>query len=198
MAVWGQRPGQVMTRFWLVRHGPTHAKTMVGWSDLPADLSDTAALARLNAHLPQDAPVLSSDLSRAIATADALAPRPRLPHDPALREIHFGQWEQRTFAEVEAEDPALIRAYWDSPGDVRPPGGESWNDLTARTRGALDRLQGSAPDVIIVAHFGPILAALQHATGQSALQVFAHKIDNLSVTSLTLDPPQVHAVNHRP
>jgi hypothetical protein len=30
------------------------------------------------------------------------------------------------------------------------------------------------------------------------LQVFAHKIDNLSVTCLTLDPPQVHAVNHRP
>jgi alpha-ribazole phosphatase len=25
---------------------------MVGWTDLPADLSDTAALARLSAHLP--------------------------------------------------------------------------------------------------------------------------------------------------
>jgi broad specificity phosphatase PhoE len=171
---------------------------MVGWSDLPADLSDTAALARLNAYLPPEAPVLSSDLSRAIATADALLPRPRLPHDPALREIHFGTWELRGFAEVEAEDPALIRAYWDSPGDVRPPGGESWNDLTARTWAALDRLQGTAPEVIIVAHFGPILAAIQRATGHSALRVFAHKIDNLSVTCLTLDPPQVHSVNHRP
>jgi broad specificity phosphatase PhoE len=186
-----------MTRFWLVRHGPTHAKTMVGWSDLPADLSDTAALSRLNAHLPK-APVISSDLSRAVATADALGPRPRLPHDPSLREIHFGQWELRAFAEVEAEDPTLIRAYWDNPGDVRPPGGESWNDLTARTWAALDRLQGQAPDVIIVAHFGPILAALQRATGHTALQVFAHKIDNLSVTCLTLDPPQVHGINHRP
>jgi broad specificity phosphatase PhoE len=186
-----------MTRFWLVRHGPTHAKTMVGWSDLPADLSDSAALARLNNHLP-DAPVISSDLSRAIATADALAPRPRLPNDPSFREIHFGTWELRSFAEVEAEDPTLIRAYWDSPGDVRPPGGESWNDLTTRTHGALDRLQGTAPDVIVVAHFGPILAALQRATGHSALQVFANRIDNLSVTCLTLDPPQVHVVNHRP
>jgi broad specificity phosphatase PhoE len=42
-----------MSRIWLVRHGPTHAKGMVGWTDLPADLSDGAALARLNAHLPQ-------------------------------------------------------------------------------------------------------------------------------------------------
>ncbi|MCX8953857.1 histidine phosphatase family protein, partial [Ruegeria sp. NA] len=39
-----------MTRLHLVRHGPTHAKTMVGWSDLPADLSDTAALRRLHDH----------------------------------------------------------------------------------------------------------------------------------------------------
>ena len=27
----------MMTRLWLVRHGPTHAKSMIGWTDLPAD-----------------------------------------------------------------------------------------------------------------------------------------------------------------
>lgn len=185
-----------MTRFWLVRHGPTHAKAMIGWTDLPADLSDTAALARLSNHLPANAPVISSDLARAVATADALSPRPRLPHEAALREIHFGHWEARGFAEVEAEAPALIRAFWESPGDIRPPGGESWNDLTARTWSALDRLQGQAPDVIVVAHFGPILAALQRAGGMTATQVFAHRIDNLSVTCLTLAPPAVHRINH--
>jgi hypothetical protein len=35
-----------MTRFWLVRHGPTHAKAMIGWTDLAADLSDQSALRR--------------------------------------------------------------------------------------------------------------------------------------------------------
>ena len=40
---------------------------MVGWSDLPADLSDTVALQRLHDHLPSDAVVISSDLSRAAA-----------------------------------------------------------------------------------------------------------------------------------
>lgn len=187
-----------MTRFWLVRHGPTHAKAMIGWTDLPADLTDTAALERLNLHLPPDAPVISSDLARAIATADALGPRPRLPHDPALREMHFGQWETRAFADIDAESPALIRAFWEQPGDTRPPGGESWNDLAARTQTALDRLHGTAPDIVVVAHFGPILATLQRAAGLSASQVFAHKIDNLSVTCLTLTPPQVHAINHCP
>jgi broad specificity phosphatase PhoE len=186
-----------MTRFWLVRHGPTHARTMIGWTDLPADLSDLPALARLNAHLPPDAPVISSDLARAVATADALG-RPRLPNDPDFREIHFGQWENRSFAEIEAEAPARIRAFWDQPGTTRPPGGEAWDDLTSRVWPALDRLQGLAPDLIVVAHFGPILAALQRAAGLTALQAFAHRIEPLSVTTLTLAPPQVFGVNHRP
>ena len=194
----GHRREKRMTRFWLVRHGPTHAKTMTGWTDLPADLGDTAALARLNLHLPPDAPVISSDLQRAVCTADALGVRTRLPHDRDLREMHFGQWETRAFAEIEAESPALIRAFWESPGDVRPPGGESWNDLVARADAALDRLQGLAPDIIIVAHFGPIIAALQRAENLSPEAAFAHRIDNLSVTCLTLAPPQVHAINHRP
>ena len=44
-----------VTRFWWVRHGPTHEKAFVGWRDVPADLSDHAAIARLDAHLPQGA-----------------------------------------------------------------------------------------------------------------------------------------------
>ena len=69
-----------MSRFFWVRHGPTHAKSMVGWSDLPADLGDTAQLARLSTHLPAEALVISSDLIRASATADAIAgKRTRLP-----------------------------------------------------------------------------------------------------------------------
>lgn len=187
-----------MTRLWLVRHGPTHAKCMVGWTDLAADLSDTDALQRLSDHLPAGAPIISSDLSRAVATADALGPRPRLPHDPALREMHFGSWEMRGFAEVEAEDPARIRAFWESPGDISPPGGESWNDLCSRVWGALDRLKGDAPDIIVVAHFGPIVAALQRAEGLAPEAAFAHRIDNLSVTSLSFSPPQVWAINQIP
>lgn len=186
-----------MTRFHLVRHGPTHAKAMIGWTDLPADLSDLAALARLNAHLP-NAPVVSSDLGRAIQTADALiGGRLRLPHDPALREIHFGQWEGKTFALAEAENPALIRAFWETPGPLAAPGGESWDQLTGRVWAALDRYLAH-DQIIIVAHFGAILAALQRGLGVSAVKVFAHKIDNLSVTEVSFDGTEWLAgrINH--
>ncbi len=80
-----------MTRFFLMRHGPTHAKSMVGWSDLPADLSDHAALARIEAYLPKDAIVVSSDLSRAIETAAAMQGRgQRVEHDLGRREWIWG------------------------------------------------------------------------------------------------------------
>lgn len=190
-----------MTRFWWVRHGPTHAKTMVGWSDIPADLSDLAALSRLSAALPQDAAIVSSDLHRAIATADAVqGSRLRLPHDKMLRELHFGDWELRSHNEVEAEAPDLIRAFWDRPGDVRAPGGESWNDINARVWAATDRLISTfnGQNIVVVAHFGAILSALQRANALTPEQVFSHRIDPLSITEMAFDGKnwQTGRINH--
>ena len=192
-----------MSRLHFVRHGPTHARTMVGWLDLPADLSDTPALARLAAHLPADAVVVSSDLSRARATADAIGQeRARLPDDPDLREINFGTWDGRTHDDITAEDPALSRAFWERPGDIAPPGGESWNALAARVSRAVDRLRAAHPgrDIVAVAHIGVILTQVQRATGQSAYEVLAHSIDNLSVTDMVWTGAgwRIGQINHRP
>jgi len=187
---------------WWVRHGPTHRKEMVGWSDVPADLSDTAALARLDAFLPQ-VPVVSSDLTRARATADAIqGARPRLAPLAALREINFGSWELRTADELHEEDPATMTAYWDDPGAIRPPGGESFTDLATRVNPAVDALVGSG-DLIAVAHFGVILTQLHRihrARGASVRDVMAQRIDNLSVTALRFEGGAWHEdlVNHRP
>ena len=190
-----------MTRFWWVRHGPTHAKTMVGWSDLAADLSDHGAIARLSAYLPQDAVVVSSDLIRAVATADAVqANRLRAPHDRALRELHFGAWELRSHAQIEAETPDLIRAFWDRPGEVRPPGGESWNDINTRIWAATDRLISdfAGRNIVVVAHFGAILSAVQRARNLTPEQAFSHRIDNFSVTEMAHGPKgwQLGCINH--
>ncbi|MCI2399389.1 histidine phosphatase family protein [Aliiroseovarius subalbicans] len=188
-----------MTRFWWVRHGPTHAKTMVGWSDLPADLSDTVRLARLSSHLPH-APVISSDLTRTRATADAIqGARPRLPDDPDLREMHFGDWELMSFPEIEARDPELSRAYWENPGDVRPPNGESWHETQTRVSRAVARLS-RYDEVIIVAHFGVILTQLALALRRTPADILAQRIDNLSVTRIELGPTDTHVpeINHIP
>ena len=184
---------------WWVRHGPTHLKEMVGWSDVPADLSDRAALARLDAFLPL-VPVVSSDLIRARATADAIqGARPRLPDAPGLREIHFGNWERRLAQDLYADDPETLTAYWDDPTDIRPPGGESFRDLAARVNAALDAVLG-ADGLIAVAHYGVILTQLHRARGGTVRTVMAQKIDNLSVTALRFEAGSWHEMlaNHRP
>ena len=164
---------------------------MVGWTDLPADLGDVAAVARLAAAMPLSARVVSSDLRRAVATADAVqGARVRLAHDPRLREIHFGDWEGKRWAEV---DGPAARAFWD--GRAPAPGGEGWADLCARVWAAMDALRG---DVVVVAHFGAILAALQRARGCSAVEALAQRVEPLSLTEIARGPGgwTVGRVNH--
>ncbi len=176
---------------------------MVGWSDIPADLSDRAAITRLHDLLPAEALVISSDLSRAADTASAIqGARQRLPHHRDLREIHFGTWELRGFKDIEAEDPDLAFAYWDNPGDVRPPEGESWNEVRSRVDTIIDRLiaDHTGRDLIVVAHFGVILTQVQRALDLDAQKTFSHRIDNLSVTDITHhgDRWSVGRINHLP
>lgn len=185
-----------MTRLWLIRHGPTHARTMVGWTDLPADLSDRPALDRLEQVLPQ-APVISSDLIRAVDTATAIqGVRPRLPHAQTLREFNYGAWENRSFEEIDSPD---LRSYFDDPGDQRAPNGESWNDVDARVTETLTRL-AIGPDLIVVAHMGVILTQWARAAGKTPYDALAQKIDNLSLTriDLTQDGPVAVAANRKP
>ncbi|MFW5641584.1 MAG: histidine phosphatase family protein, partial [Roseicyclus sp.] len=136
----------MVARLWWVRHGPTHERAFTGWRDVPADLSDTAALARLDAHLPTGALLVSSDLARAAATADRLASgRTRLPNEAALREFDFGRWDGLRFDAIAARDPELSRAFWETPGPVRAPDGESWNEVAARVTAAIDALAMAHP-----------------------------------------------------
>lgn len=191
-----------MTRLWLVRHGPTHARAAIGWTDIPADLSDTQAIARLDAHLPRPSDLVSSDLRRAVATADRLGKgRTRLAHRQDLREINFGRWEGQTFDAIAAADPDLSRAFWEEPGDHAAPEGESMNDTVARIARALDDFATCDGDVVVLCHIGAIMAALAYTTGMDLRAVMRFVIDPLSVTSLeAMDGGhwRVCGVNHRP
>ena len=191
-----------MTTWWWVRHGPTHQKAFTGWRDVPADLTDSARIARLDAALPRRALLVSSDLIRAVATADALARgRERLPATPDLREFHFGDWDGLHFSEVAARDPDLSRRYWEAPGAVAPPGGESWNDAAARVAAFVEATEARHPgrDIVAIAHFGVILTRLAAALGQSPAEAIAQQIAPLSVTRIGPgQPPRVGPINHLP
>jgi len=193
-----------MTQFWWVRHGPTHKKTMIGWTDAPADLSNTDQIARLNAHLPQKAILVSSDLIRCTATADTLnEKRTRLPHNKGLRELHFGDWEDTRFDDIPKDQQSYLRSFWENPGDHTTPSGESWNQLCDRVNAQVTELAKTYPnhDIIIVAHYGVILTQIQRAGGMNAQAATSFQIDNLSVTKLDHlgdETWRIAGVNHKP
>ena len=87
----------------------------------------------------------------------AAAVAPDLPPqlDVDLREISFGRWENRTFAEAAAEDPSLIGSLGRVEPDFAFPGGETVGDFLRRVRAAADRLiHAEARTVLAVTHGG--------------------------------------------
>ncbi|PHQ85192.1 MAG: histidine phosphatase family protein [Thalassobium sp.] len=191
-----------MSRVFWVRHGPTHETAFVGHRDVPADLSDTAQIARIDRDLPDAAIVVSSDLSRAVDTADAIQnTRHRLPHNPNLREFDFGDWDGLHHSDVTARDPDLVRRFWETPGDLAAPGGESWNMVAARVSAAIDAIITRNPrrDIIAVAHIGVIMTQIQRASGCTAYQAMSHQIANFSITEIQMWPIRgIARINHLP
>ena len=151
-----------MTRLILWRHGNTdwNAGDRVQGQSNPAlnDLGaeQVAAAAPLLAALHPDA-IVSSDLRRAVDTAQSLAALTGLPvrTDPRLRERHYGLWQGLTIAEVLDRFPveyARWRAGEQDPGCAV----ESLDDLGKRVGEALQDAADSVPGgtVVIATHGG--------------------------------------------
>src|SRR5262249_16165512 len=102
-----------------------------------------------------------SPLARAVDTARAVA----APHGLSpvtcedLREIELGEVEGLQFDDYPSE---LQTALLNAPGEVRFPGGESYEQLRARVVAALEEIvaQHGGETVVAVSHACPIRAAL--------------------------------------
>lgn len=148
-------------RLMLVRHGESTWNAehrLQGQADPPLSplgLEQAAALLPFLGDLP--ARRLSSDLTRAVQTAEALG-LGGAPTDPRWREIDIGDWAGHTLDEL---DPAEVAAW--QRGEIAPPNAETFAQLQARVAAAVDELRGE--DAIVVAHGGCVRAATAHLTG---------------------------------
>ena len=177
-------------RFWWVRHAPTGNKNLIGWTDVPADLSDSATLNAARDQLPKDAFIVSSDLSRARATKVALrTTQTDLPDDSRLREIHFGVWEGKSHEQIAKSHPQQSRDFWTNPCNTPAPMGEDWGALSARVTECVEGLVNitDGKDMIIVSHMGPILCQIERARGLNIQQTLALRIEHLSVHCFDYD-----------
>ncbi len=147
---------------YLVRHGQTawnedgriQGQTDTALSE--AGKLEAEELARWLDRQTFDA-VVSSDLTRARATAAILVPDTEVQTLPELRELHFGQWEGRTLAEVRAEDREHWTLWMRNPFEHAPPGGETLLQLADRIDRVLEAIHAFEGDrVLLVTHQTPI------------------------------------------
>ena len=152
-----------MSRLILVRHAePVEEARGRCYGTLDLELSprgreQAAALAQRLANEPIDC-VYVSPRRRAVQTAAALA-RPVVTDD-RLRELDFGDFEGRTYEEIERDEPAVFRDWMTSPTTVRFPNGETYSELRARVTAALEEIRGRHAVAVVVTHGGVIRAGL--------------------------------------
>jgi broad specificity phosphatase PhoE/ribonuclease HI len=162
--VWTGAKGKP-TRLLLLRHGQTELSRERRYSGRgnPA-LTETGrrqadAAARYLAQRGGIAAVISSPLQRAYDTAATAAKALGLDVtvDDDLIETNFGKWEGLTFAEAAERDPDIHRR-WLRDTSLRPPGGESFDDVQQRIERARSRIAAdySERTVLVVSHVTPI------------------------------------------
>lgn len=154
-------------KLWLLRHAQVLAAPGLcyGASDLPANTEATHAAARAAAAtLPQGLPVWVSDLARARQLADALhALRPDLgpPRcDVRLREMDFGHWEGRAWADIPR---AALDAWTADFAHHRFGGVESTQQVVSRVAAALSDVRaqvGPRGEALWVTHAGVVRAVM--------------------------------------
>lgn len=152
----------------VIRHGETtwnREKRMQGVTD--TQLSDIGRLQaqalgrRLKEH--RFAALYSSDLSRALHTAHAIAEHTgrEVVVDGRLRERCFGIFEGLTAAEIVSRYPAEHALFASLDPDYQVPGGECARSFSERCIGALAEIAARHPgeEVVVVSH-GLVLDSL--------------------------------------
>jgi alpha-ribazole phosphatase/probable phosphoglycerate mutase len=170
-----------MTAVWLIRHAePDAAVHGRCYGLLDASLSqagrEQAASLALRLAAEPFAAIYSSPRLRAIETAKAIATRHRLDvvTAPGFRELHFGDFEGRTYSDIAATHPELYRQWMDTPTEVRFPNGESFAQMRVRVLDAHRALLARHGDqtVGIIAHGGVIRIILADALGIPGANIF--------------------------
>ena len=158
-------------RLLLLRHASIAARyvgRMIGATDIPLDPASEVRARKLAVQLARWAPqtCYCSPMQRCRQMASAVVPA-LPPHiDTDLREIDFGQWETRTFAEAAGNDPFLVDRWAAFSPDFAFPGGESVGGFLCRVQSAAERMiHTEAKTVLAVTQGGVVRAMICHLLG---------------------------------
>ena len=178
--------------FFLIRHATTDfTGSFCGQSDPPLNAMGRTQAIALAGELGsrQVRRLYASDLKRAVQTAQILGERWGIPVEAksGFREISFGAWEGRRWAEIRAENPDVTPM--ESSGDFSAPGGESFDCFRTRVlctlKQTLAECQGHL--IAIVTHLGVIRVVLKELNSATFVWEPQQRIDHCSVYRMRAD-----------
>ena len=186
------------TRIVAIRHGETSWNVdarIQGHLDIPLNDMGLWQAQRAGAALADEHfdAIYSSDLQRALVTAQALGQAPGCPVQPdtGLRERCFGSFEGRTIHDNEASAPEHARRWRKrDPEFVPDGGGESLHMLRGRIQHTVDRLaaQHLGGQIALVAHGGVMDILYRLATRQDLQAPRAWELGNAAINRLLWTP----------
>jgi alpha-ribazole phosphatase len=163
-----------LSRLLLVRHGDTatdNPEILWGQTDIALNKAGVLQAERLGERLSGESidEIYSSDLSRALRSAEIIASRHNLyiATSKKLREIHFGDIEGMTFGEASRQYPELGKSWYSDDLQFRFPNGESISELQERISGFLSEvvLHNRNGTILIVSHGGLLRMLICHVLG---------------------------------
>jgi probable phosphoglycerate mutase len=185
------------TRILAIRHGETlwNVDSRIQ-GHLDIGLNDTGRwqAERLGMALKDEpmAAIYASDLSRAHDTALAVSRHTGVPvqAEPGLRERSFGEFEGRTFAEIETELPEQARRWRQRDPTFTPAGGESLLMLEARVLSVAARLAALHPgeQIALFAHGGVMDILYRAATHLELQAARTWALGNTAINRLLWSP----------
>ena len=172
---------------YLIRHTQTFVDSGLcyGQTDIALAESFPDEMTDLHQKLPDfedDCLVFSSPLARCRQLASTFSDKVTI--DPRLMEINFGDWEGKSFNDIETN---ALQHWTDNFVTVRPPNGENFEDLYLRTGNFwLDLIANKANQILVITHAGVIRALLARALNVPLANSFQLRIDAGSVHKLRL------------
>lgn len=155
----------------LFRHGITEEnkrKAYIGWTDVSICEDAKVILAKKPFQPSPYERIMTSDLKRCLQTANVLFPN-QDPHPLSeFREMNFGRWETKTYADL-AGDP-YYEEWISKPFEIQIPEGESYSIFVDRIERGWKKLlammaREEVSRIAIVTHGGVIrylLSKLSH------------------------------------
>lgn len=193
---------------YVIRHGKIkiedNQRRYIGQLDLPLSTEGIQQAQRLQKILEpvNISTIFSSDLSRCQHTVEIIAGRKNIKNivRKDLREIHMGEWEGCTFADIVRRFPGEFKARGADIGYYRVSGGESFADCYKRVMTAFhESINSSVGNILFVGHAGVNRLLLCYVLGMPLANIFKLRQDYgcLNVITSTNSGYQVQLVNFR-